>query len=165
VIGEEPVKRGPGRPKGSTNSKSTEEERAKERERYHRKKQRANASKQTGEVQSRMGRVIDRLIERQEGRGDLELAGILREDGEMMANTTADAVKVVPQLAAPLLLILGLIEPFLAFGRLAGLFRHRLLERRERAAEAAAQEIVEEELAQQPTPVGVYQQPNPDPLI
>lgn len=150
------VKAKGGRPK--TNARRSEEERAKDRERYHRKAQAGRAAQQPQAVQSSLDRVLERLVERQEGRGDLELADALRQDGKMMASTTGRLVKLVPQLAGPLLIILGLVEPFLAFGRVAGILRRRVLDRRLAAAEAEA--IIAEE-AEQPTPPGVYQNPSP----
>jgi hypothetical protein len=90
------------------------------------------------ELASRLDRVLERITSRLEERGDDELATAMREGGAAMAGGLTDLTRFAPAIRMPLLLILGLIEPVLAFGRVGRILSGRLLGRRERRAQEAA---------------------------
>jgi hypothetical protein len=100
------------------------------------------------ELESRLMRIIGRLADRREERDDLELADALREDGKAMADGVVNGTRQLPQFRIPVLLLLGIVEPLLAFGRVGGILLRRLQDRRltqaeEAAAAAAASQDVE----------------------
>jgi hypothetical protein len=93
-----------------------------------------NAQREDNEVDSRARRVFDRIAKAVETRGDSELAEILREDAEIMAQGLVSLTKSIKFLRTPLLILLNLVEPVLAFGRIGRLLYNRLAERQERRA-------------------------------
>lgn len=92
------------------------------------------------ELQSRTGRIVSRITDRLEERGDHELATALQEDGDAMVGGLVELTRRFTALRTPLLLILGLVEPVLAFGRVGRILIRRAQWRREEAAAAAARE-------------------------
>jgi hypothetical protein len=90
------------------------------------------------ELESRLMRIIGRLADRREERDDLELADALREDGKAMADGVVNGTRQLPQFRIPVLLLLGIVEPLLAFGRVGGILLRRLQNRRLTQAEDAA---------------------------
>lgn len=99
------------------------------------------------ELQARMTRTLDRLAEALEGRGDRELAGIIREDGPAITGGLVALTKPVKWLVSPLTVALAIAEPLLAFGRvarvLAGRWRDRRLAHVEAYREANAALAIE----------------------
>jgi hypothetical protein len=111
----------------------------------------AAAEKEDVEVDSRLGRTFERIAKALEKRGDDELATVIREESGGMAQGLVSLTHNVRFLRPPLLLILNLIEPVMAFGRITGLLWGRWQERNARLAwEANAQpaEVVNEEVVQ-----------------
>lgn len=108
---------------------------------------RAEAKVET-EIRSRLDRVFDRIAKAREARGDDELVEAIREDSDAMAQGFISLTSNIVPLRVPLLMLLNLLEPLLAFGRVGRILAGRLLTRRERrqaereqaAAEQAAQE-------------------------
>ena len=96
------------------------------------------------EIESRLERILSRLAELREGRGDDELAGALREDTQAIAGSIVSVTKPFGAPARRLVLTgLAVAEPLLAFGRIGRILAGRLAARRERLQrerEAAAAE-------------------------
>jgi hypothetical protein len=97
-----------GRPKGSTNARTD------------------NA------VADRVEKTVLRLAEVLEGRGETELSAALREDAKAMAGAMASLTSTLKGLRKPLLAVLGVVEPALAFGRVVRIAFHKLSARRYR---------------------------------
>lgn len=96
------------------------------------------ASKQAeNSLNDRLKRVFGRIAEALEKRSDPELAAAIKEDTEVMASSLVSLTRHAPFTRNPLLLLLGLVEPFLAFGRVAGILLRRFAERRALAQQAA----------------------------
>jgi len=94
------------------------------------------------EVSARLERTFDRIIDALEQRDDEELATVMSEDKEAMSRGIVSLTKSVKPLRNPLIMVLNLVEPILAFGRVARILFLRFAERRarvmaEREAEAA----------------------------
>lgn len=94
------------------------------------------------ELRERFQAVFARISESLEGRDDLELATAIREEAAAMSGGIVSLTRQFTALRAPLLALLALIEPILAFGRVGRILLGRLATRR---AQAAA----EREMAQQ----------------
>lgn len=101
-------------------------------------------------IRERLFAIFDTLADSLEGRGDLELAGIIREDSRAMVGGLESLIKKVPAMAAPILGGLAVLEPLIAFGRIFRLLARRMRERREAALEYAAGE--EEYVPEEPAP-------------
>jgi hypothetical protein len=114
-------KRGPGRPRKDGKPTGSGEP----RKRSH--KSGANVD---AEIASRTRRVIRRMADRTASHGDDELATAMREDGPTIAQGVADITKVIIPLRAPLLILLAIIEPAIAFLRVGGILAARIARRR-----------------------------------
>jgi hypothetical protein len=135
-----PVKRKVGRPKLSEEEKA---ERRKEYERNRSRNRKRETRASTGgrtkadeEVASRTERVLRRIADRRTNAGDDELAGAIMEDGPIIAQGVADITAAVNPLRVPLLLLLGVIEPAIAFLRVGGILAGRIAGRRQVPVEA-----------------------------
>jgi len=85
-------------------------------------------------LRGRLQAVFERLAEWLEGRGDEELAQAIREDAGAMTGGLVAATRPLAWLRQPLLLLLALAEPVLAFGRVGRILLTRWQARRERIA-------------------------------
>lgn len=88
-------------------------------------------------IRERLFAIFDTLADSLEGRGDLELAGIIREDSRAMVGGLESLIKRVPKLAGVVLGGLSVVEPLIAFGRIFRVLARRMRERREEALEQA----------------------------
>lgn len=88
------------------------------------------------DIRERLFAIFDRLADSLEGRGDAELAGIIREDSRAMVNGLASLVKRAPGFGPPIMGLLAVLEPLLAFGRILRLLGRRWRERRLEEREA-----------------------------
>lgn len=95
------------------------------------------------ELLSRLDRTFDRLAQMLDSRGDEELAHVIREDKDAMGQGLASLTRNVKFLRGPLLMALNLIEPALAFGRVARILYGRFAERQQRIADERAQAVTE----------------------
>jgi hypothetical protein len=96
-------------------------------------------SKVEGEIRSRLERTFDRIVKARRARDDEELAEVVEEDAEAMTQGFLSLTHNVPFLRLPLLMLLNILEPVLAFNRVARILAIRLLTRRQRRQEARAQ--------------------------
>jgi hypothetical protein len=97
------------------------------------------------EIRSRLDRLFDRIVKAREAVEDEELAEVIREDADAMANGFISVTHNVPFLRLPLIMLLNILEPVLAFYRVARILVIRWFARRaERAAAQYAQEPVYE---------------------
>lgn len=90
-----------------------------------------------GELRNRLELTLERIAEWLEGRGDLELAGVIREDSKAMIGGLVSLTRPLGWLRPPLIAVLSVVEPVLAFGRVLRILGGRLADRRARAREAA----------------------------
>lgn len=106
------------------------------------------------ELLSRLDRTFDRIAEWRLSRGDEELATVISEDKGQMSHGLVSLTRLAPVVRTPLLMILNLLEPALAFGRVGRILAGRWVMRREQIAaeRLAAQQGTQYE--QQPYPVG-----------
>lgn len=103
------------------------------------------------ELTLRLDRAFDRIAKAVETRGDDELAAVIREDSEAMGQGLVSLTRSVKLLRGPLLFMLNLIEPVLAFGRIGRILFIRFRERQyriqqERAAQQGESEVVDAEV-------------------
>ena len=98
------------------------------------------------EIRTKTKEVTARFADLIENR-DPELATILREDGPAMADCLGDLAKGFAFLRKPLLLVLSVVEPIRAFGRIVRLLTSRLADWQARRAEAWEREQAEREAA------------------
>lgn len=110
---DQPVKRGPGRPRKNPLPSGAQQ-----------RKQAAT------NLTTRLREAIDRVGVTIENRGDEELGGVIREDSGVMAGGLVNATRRVKSLRAPLLILLDVIEPVMAFGRAGGIVFRRIRDRR-----------------------------------
>lgn len=96
-------------------------------------------SKLATEIRSRLDRVFDRIAEWRDARDDEELATVIREDKDMMAQGIVSLTNSFNPLRVPLLMGLNLIEPLLAFGRVVRVLVGRWMARRAAQQQAAAE--------------------------
>lgn len=82
------------------------------------------------DLKTRLGGVFDRLAESASVRGDDELAEVIREDGPTMVNALVSMTRPFKALRAPLVLLLGVAEPVIAFQRVARIVISRVMFRR-----------------------------------
>jgi hypothetical protein len=95
------------------------------------------------EIRSRLLRTFDRISDALASRGDTELSDVITEDKEAMTQGLVSLTRAVSWLRMPLLMLLNLVEPVLAFGRVARILFGRWVDRRARQQqewEAAQQE-------------------------
>lgn len=86
------------------------------------------------ELASRLDRTFDRIAIALSARGDEELADVIREDKEAMGQGLVSLTRSVKFLRSPFLMVLNLVEPVLAFGRVGRILYVRYAERQSRIA-------------------------------
>lgn len=91
-------------------------------------------------LKSELKGAFDRLAEQREAKGDDELATALKEEAESMAQGLVSLTRTVTFLRVPLLFLLGILVPVLAFWRVGSILLARFAERRARI-------VAEQELA------------------
>lgn len=96
---------------------------------------RPSKSRLEAEIESRLDRVFDQLAEQREARGDEELATALREDKRPISSALVSLTRPIGQARQLVLLVLAVIEPLLAFGRIGRILAGRVRGRQERRAE------------------------------
>lgn len=79
------------------------------------------------ELKGRLHSVFDRVADSVEARGDEELAEILREDRDVMAQGLVSLTRPFLPLRTVIMLGLSVVEPVMAFGRLGRLVVERVL--------------------------------------
>lgn len=107
---------------------------------------RSSSSGLETEISSRLHRVGNRIAEMLSTRGDDELAQAIRDDTDAMSQGLVSLTSNVKFLRGPLLMVLNLIEPSLAFGRVGRILYVRFVNRQARIAserEQAAQETAQ----------------------
>lgn len=119
--------------KGDASRASSREER-----RSRRTSSTTAARKTDNEVDGRLHRTFERIAAAREARGDEELADVIREDSDAMAQGFTSLTANVPFLRMPLIMGLNILEPALAFSRVGGILLGRFFERRQRRAMEAA---------------------------
>lgn len=82
------------------------------------------------DLRSRLSGIFDRIAESAEARGDSELAEVIREDTRVMATGLVSLTRPFKLLRAPVVMLLGIVEPVMAFSRITRLILDRLLEQR-----------------------------------
>lgn len=103
------------------------------------------------ELQSRLAGCFERIAEALDERGDEEMAEIIREDGPIMSQGLVSLTRPLTALRTPLLVVIAVVEPVLAFGRIFRLLALRFADRRARImaeqeqAAAEAQEQAQHE--------------------
>lgn len=97
-------------------------------------------SKLEAELTSRLHRTFDRIAQTLDARGDQELAEVIREDGDAISQGFISLTRNVRFLLSPLIMLLNLVEPVLAFGRVGRILYRRWVERQQRTAEQATQQ-------------------------
>jgi hypothetical protein len=113
------------------------------------------AAKAESELSTRLARTFDRIVKALESRGDMELADAIREDADAMGAGLLSLTRNLKPLRSPLVFILNLVEPVLAFGRVARILFLRFLDRRDRlAAQAREQVVADGQMEPAPTPEG-----------
>lgn len=102
-----------------------------------------SAAKQEADLRERLVECFDRIAGALRTRGDEELAELIDEDAEVMAVGLVSMTRPLQVLRAPLLVVVAVVEPLLAFGRIGRVLLVRFAERRAIAqmqAEAAQQD-------------------------
>src|SRR5438552_3054389 len=91
-----------------------------EEEREDRKRGESERSqrRKRADIRERLFAIFDRLADSLEGRGDEELAGMIREDSRAMVGGLASLVRRAPGFGPPILGALAVLEPVIAFGRI-----------------------------------------------
>jgi hypothetical protein len=92
-------------------------------------------SKVATEISSRLDRLFDRIAQWRESREDEELASAVREDTEMMVSGVVSLTGSFPFLRTPLIMLLSILEPLLAFGRVVRILVGRWMARRQAQVE------------------------------
>lgn len=90
------------------------------------------------ELRGRLADCFDRISDALETRGDDELSAIIREDAEVISAGLVSLTRPFKVLRMPLLALVAVVEPALAFGRIARVLIGRFAERRMRAREGHA---------------------------
>lgn len=103
------------------------------------------------DIRQRLETVLTRLADSLEGRGDEELATMIREDSRAMIGGLLSVTRRVPAAAGVIVAGLAVLEPLIAFGRVFRLLLRRAAERRE-AAYYEQPEPAEERPGPQPPP-------------
>lgn len=99
------------------------------------------------EARSRLDRFFDRIVKARRDREDEELAAVIEEDAEAMAQGFLSITSNVPFLRMPLLMFLNVAEPVMAFNRVGRILAYRWMERRARRRMEAEQLQAEVEAA------------------
>ncbi len=89
------------------------------------------------DLKERLTTVFTRIADAADARGDMELAEVVRDDTEIMATGLVSLTRPFMLLRTPLLLLLAVVEPVMAFGRIGRLTLERVLIRRERRKDEA----------------------------
>src|SRR6266498_147990 len=89
------------------------------------------------DLKERLTTVFTRIADAADARGDMELAEVVRDDKEIMATGLVSLTRPFMLLRTPLLLLLAVVEPVMAFGRIGRLTLERVLIRRERRKDEA----------------------------
>jgi len=92
------------------------------------------------ELTARLDRTFTSLAKTMEARGDDELAAVIREEAEVMGQGVISLTRNVKVLRGPLLFLLNLIEPVMAFGRIGRLLYSRFRERQWRIQQERAEQ-------------------------
>lgn len=88
------------------------------------------------DLRGRITSILNRIAEAAEARGDEELAEVLREDTAVMATGLVSLTRPFRALRGPIVLLLGIVEPVMAFSRFGRLMVYRMMDRRaEKVAE------------------------------
>jgi hypothetical protein len=82
------------------------------------------------DLRSRLTIVFGRIADAADARGDSELATVVREDMDVMATGLVSLTRPFTALRTPLLLVLAIVEPVMAFSRIARLMLGRIVVRR-----------------------------------
>jgi hypothetical protein len=85
------------------------------------------------DIRERLFAIFNRLADSREGKGDVELAEMIREDSRAMVEGLLSVTRRAPGLSPAILGALAVLEPLIAFGRIARLLGGRFAERRARA--------------------------------
>lgn len=134
----------------SRGSADSEQRRRRRRERTSTSGNAATAreeSKVENEIRSRLDRVFDRIVKARRAREDEELAEVIEEDAEAMAQGFLSMTTNVPFTRGPLIMFLNVLEPLLAFNRVVRILFLRFMERRARRYEEAQAAQAEYEAA------------------
>jgi hypothetical protein len=94
------------------------------------RKSRPSSAKAENELRTRLADCFDRIAEVLENRGDDELASIFTEDAEVMAAGLVSMTRPFKVLRTPLLALVAVVEPLIAFGRIGRVLVGRLTARR-----------------------------------
>lgn len=101
-----------------------------------------------GRIKSQLDELFDRIVKARRAREDEELAEVVEEDAEAMTQGFMSLTNNVPFLRQPLIMLLNILLPVLAFNRVARILFIRFLERRAKRQEAQAQAQAEWEAEQ-----------------
>lgn len=82
------------------------------------------------DLKSRLAACFTRIADAAENRGDMELAEIIREDTDVMAGGLVSLTRPIRALRTPIVLVLGIVEPVMAFSRVTRVMVGRLLDHR-----------------------------------
>lgn len=82
------------------------------------------------DLKKRLEDIFERMAEAADARDDDELAEVIREDGRIMAQGLVSLTRPLRALRAPLVGLLSIAEPVMAFSRLGRLMFGRWYERR-----------------------------------
>lgn len=88
------------------------------------------------DLRSRLEDVFARIADAAEARGDMDLAAVLREDSPVMATGLVSLTRPVRALRTPIVMLLGIVEPVMAFSRVTRMMFYRFLDRRGATMEA-----------------------------
>jgi hypothetical protein len=115
-------------------------------------------------ISDRLTTIFDRLADSLEGRGDLELAEMIREDKKAMVGGLVSVTRRAPAIAPAIMAVLSVLEPLIAFGRVFRLLGRSMGDRRAARAEAWEEPIGGEEPTAQPggAHVGIVPAPVPE---
>lgn len=107
----------------------------------------AKSAKEDRDLKNRLTACFERVADALDTRGDEELADLVRADTDIMSNGLVSLTRPLQALRTPLVLVISVIEPALAFGRILRVLAGRMAERR--MMNAAAQEEAAREAAEQ----------------
>lgn len=145
---------------GGTPAESREERRRKRRSsRDSGSGSGGSSGSEDGEVKGRMDRCLDRIAKWRREKGDNELAEAIEEDRQQLTGGFVAITGSFPWLRMPLIHVLNLVEPLLAFGRVARILIGRAADRWRmrqvrRAADAVGMTVEEYVAAGYPSPNG-----------
>lgn len=87
------------------------------------------------DLKTRLEEIFRRIADAAEARGDDELADIIREDMKVMATGLVSLTRPLRALRGPLMLLLAIVEPFMAFSRVTRVMLGRFMDRRAERAQ------------------------------